>query len=165
MLPEKNSLSWHCLSNQENDYAVYYNIPYCKTPCSFCHYIPNIKLRYSSVPSSYIQMLIKQTRDVLAYAIPYRHAVSCYIGGGTPSLLNPEQLNSLFQVMDEYIKGFDEVCIEIHPSDWNAEYIDLGRITRFSLGIQTFNQQRLGRVIIQVRRMTEAAQYIAPKKL
>ncbi len=142
-IPRVPSPSWDRLQGAENPFAVYVNIPFCTAACSFCHYIRNIQFRHLCVPSEYMTALMVQARNVLALATPRRRAVSCSIGGGTPSLLTPSQLSDLLHSLDDFVDGFDEMSIEIHPADWDAHYLQLGRITRFSLGVQTFNQDRL----------------------
>ena len=77
-----------------------------------------------------------------------RHLTSIYFGGGTPSLLQPEQIEGL---IDHARKLFDcsaveEITLEANPDDLNAEYIAQLRTTsinRISLGIQSFDDRVL----------------------
>ncbi len=131
------------LADEANRIAVYVNVPYCDAACSFCHYIPNISFRHSAVPAEYVSRLADQALAVLGLCTPARPGVSCYLGGGTPSLLSPSQLRFLFAALDEVVTGFDEVCVEIHPATWDDRYLDLGRFNRFSIGVQTFRGEKL----------------------
>lgn len=137
-IPQSNRLA-----EEANRIAVYVNVPYCDAACSFCHYIPNISFRHSAVPREYVSRLSDQALAVLGLCAPARPGVSCYLGGGTPSLLSPFQLKSLFATLDEVVTGFDEVCVEIHPATWDEGYLDLGRFNRYSIGVQTFCEARL----------------------
>ena len=71
-----------------------------------------------------------------------------YLGGGTPSQLTVEQLKQLFQTIDKVygMEQVKEVTIECNPDDVTEEYAaalpQLG-INRVSMGVQTFDNQRL----------------------
>ena len=136
-------INWNCFTEKNDDFAIYINIPFCNTACSFCHYIRNIEFKHNSVPESYLEILVRQIINILSLYKSSRKPISLYIGGGTPSLLSPEQLNTIFLTLDNYIEKFDEICIEIHPSTWNPKYIELSRISRFSIGVQSFDKERL----------------------
>jgi hypothetical protein len=135
---------WNRLTDEANRVAVYVNVPYCDAACSFCHYIPNLSFRHTAVPGMYVEALAEQAVAVLGRCRPARPAVSCYFGGGTPSLLSTAQLAFLFRALDQVVAEFEEVCIEIHPATWNEGYLDLRRFTRFSIGVQSFRAERLG---------------------
>ncbi len=71
-----------------------------------------------------------------------------YIGGGTPSLLSPEQIENLLSCV---IKTFSisssaEITLEANPSDINPEYLDSAKkagINRLNIGVQSFNNDIL----------------------
>ena len=71
-----------------------------------------------------------------------------YIGGGTPSILNPLQIKDLINLFKENyrIDYGAEITMEVDPSSFNEDelygYIKAG-INRFSLGVQSFNNQVL----------------------
>ncbi len=71
-----------------------------------------------------------------------------YFGGGTPSLLTPEQLNKLLTAINEHFSITDnvEVTLEANPEDLTKDHsqaiFDLG-INRLSLGMQTFDDEKL----------------------
>ncbi|MFR2767355.1 MAG: radical SAM protein [Thomasclavelia sp.] len=65
-----------------------------------------------------------------------------YIGGGTPTSLNDEQLKSLMDMIRPYINNDCEVTIETNPE--TLDYYKLGilkngGVTRLSIGVETFN--------------------------
>ena len=74
-----------------------------------------------------------------------------YIGGGTPSLLSPDQLSSITSAICtnfgiSSLKDIREFTIEINPDDASREYFshlkNLG-VNRLSMGIQTFFDEQL----------------------
>lgn len=122
--------------------AIYINIPFCKSPCSYCHYIDNIYFGYNYVPDNYIKILHRQLRDVLA-KIKNSRLKSIYFGGGTPSLLNDIQINDIQKIFNEYDISAEEVSIEIHPKYCNFDYSQNNFFTRYSIGVQSFNTKKL----------------------
>lgn len=70
-----------------------------------------------------------------------------YIGGGTPSLLNETELNTIFSALHHVFKlELDEVTMELNPDDVNSAYLNLLRkigINRVSMGIQSFQPELL----------------------
>lgn len=66
-----------------------------------------------------------------------------YFGGGTPSLLNAEELQKIFGLIEKYydISSLQECTLEANPDDLNAVYVKSLRTTpinRFSIGVQSF---------------------------
>ena len=77
-----------------------------------------------------------------------RQLQSIYFGGGTPSLLEPDELQ---RFIDRAARLFDtsrlkEITVEVNPDDINAEYIAALRrtaVNRISIGIQSFDERLL----------------------
>jgi oxygen-independent coproporphyrinogen III oxidase len=82
----------------------------------------------------------------------YKHAFtqfdSLFIGGGTPTLLNPGQIASLFDALRSHFafSTDSEITVEANPDDVDDAYLEalksLG-VNRLSLGIQSFNDEEL----------------------
>ena len=71
-----------------------------------------------------------------------------YLGGGTPSLLNRDQINRIFETIHTYytIESDAEITLEANPDDLSDEKIEMLRhtpINRFSIGIQSLNDDEL----------------------
>jgi len=71
-----------------------------------------------------------------------------YLGGGTPSLLSEDQLNSLFRIIREnyQIEKDPEITFEANPDDMEPEYLEdllKAGINRLSIGIQSFQEDDL----------------------
>ncbi len=125
---------YNSLANQ--DTAIYINFPFCKLPCTYCHYIQNIEFGYAIIPNSYFNTLMHQLADVLK-CLKNKHLDSVYFGGGTPSLLNDGQIEIIKQIFFDYNVTSDEFSIEIHPGMCNFDYENNTFFTRYSIGVQT----------------------------
>ena len=119
--------------------ALYLNFPFCKLPCTYCHYIENIDFGYSSIPDEYVLMVTTQLNHVLS-CLKGKRLKSIYWGGGTPSLLTDNQIKKISDIFEKYHVTSKEVSIEIHPGMCNFDYANNYFFTRYSLGVQSFDQ-------------------------
>jgi oxygen-independent coproporphyrinogen III oxidase len=126
--------------------GIYLHIPFCKSRCSYCDFATDI-YRSDGVVERYVAALCG---EIAAFKLPEDagHADTIYFGGGTPSLLKPEQLNKILDaVHDQFnIEAGAEVTMEMNPatvtSDTLREYKSLG-VNRASFGVQTFEDRAL----------------------
>jgi oxygen-independent coproporphyrinogen-3 oxidase len=133
-------------SSQDSSLGVYVSVPFCRAKCSFCNFASGV----SSPPAieSYVSKLCSEidsaavTATRLSVNLP-RSVDSLYFGGGTPSLLKPEQLRRIFAALR---RNFDltsdaEITLEAAPSQITDAVLDevqrLG-VNRISLGVQSF---------------------------
>lgn len=74
---------------------------------------------------------------------------SVYIGGGTPSILSPLQIEKLLSCVSGFVSSASEISIEINPDDLTKEKLsayEKSGINRLSLGIQAFGDDVLKKV-------------------
>ena len=132
--------------------SAYVHIPFCHRRCFYCDFsvIPiGDKVKSSNglenkIINDYLCILKKEILSI-------KHKVSLstiYIGGGTPSILNPLQIAELIKIF-EINFGIDsgaEITMEIDPASFDETdlygFIKAG-VNRFSLGAQSFNNQIL----------------------
>lgn len=121
--------------------ALYLNFPFCKIPCSYCHYIDNIEFGYNYIPEEYITLMYAQLEQ---FGRNNRGIFldSIYFGGGTPSLLNDSQIKIIQEIFDKYEISAGEVSMEIHPGACNFDYLSNTFFTRYSFGVQSFDYNR-----------------------
>lgn len=124
----------------QNSNAIYLNFPFCKTPCSFCHYIENINFGYNNIPNNYFQKLCNQLEEILK-EINNTEVKSIYFGGGTPSLLDDKQIFILQELFKKYNVSAPEISIELHPKMCNFDYENNQFFTRYSIGVQTLDAE------------------------
>lgn len=122
--------------------AIYINFPFCKIPCSYCHYIDNISFGYNSIPNDYVDLVIAQLENVFSKNKKI-HLESIYFGGGTPSLLNDYQCRKIESVFKKYNITSNEISIEIYPGMCNFDYIKNTFFTRYSIGVQSFDKNKI----------------------
>ena len=127
--------------------SLYIHIPFCTKKCLYCSFV--VAVGKDNHQESYVEALKK---EALFYGREDIYTV--YIGGGTPSLLTDQRMESLFLLLRQHfnIAPQAEITIEMNPEDVTVEkcknYLEMG-INRFSLGIQTFHEpslKMLGRV-------------------
>ncbi len=134
--------------------SVYLHIPFCTHRCSYCDF--NTYAGLENLISDYVRALCREI-EILGENLPdsYRNKVhTIYFGGGTPSLLSPEQIKAVLTSLKHEF-GFDanlEISLEANPGTLSLAkvqaYKDLG-VNRLSIGFQTANErelQLLGRI-------------------
>ncbi len=125
--------------------SLYIHMPWCSSKCDYCDFYSN---PCSSVPDSYIQAVINQA----TYFAQTAHATlwkTVYIGGGTPSLMTPFQIETLCRgIMKSTGTSFvpDEFTIEMNPQSLTPDKLHAAAnegIDRLSLGIQSLTEEAL----------------------
>ncbi|MBO7264346.1 MAG: radical SAM family heme chaperone HemW [Alistipes sp.] len=124
--------------------TLYFHIPFCKRICTYCDFY---KVGAIELIPRVVEVMHRELDNRASY-IKDRHLTSIYFGGGTPSLLQPKQIEEL---IDHARTLFDcskveEITLEANPDDLNEEYIaqlQQTSINRISLGIQSFDDRVL----------------------
>ena len=122
--------------------AIYINIPFCKLRCSYCHYVSNISFGHNTVPNEYFSILLNDL-EINKHCFANKTIQSLYFGGGTPSLLSDEQLQTIFNLFNRYNTQFAEVSIELHPRYTNFDIFVNNWFNRYSIGIQSLQNETL----------------------
>ena len=126
--------------NSQNK-SVYIHIPFCDTICSYCDFCKFLK--NDEWVNKYFKTLKKEIGN------KYRGEIldTIYIGGGTPSCLNLEQLTKLFNIIKIFNKSdIIEFTFECNIENITEEKLKLlykNGVNRLSIGIQTFNENYL----------------------
>lgn len=124
--------------------GIYVHIPFCESRCVYCGFYSTTLL---DMQSKYVDALISE----LGLRSSYLDADSVdtlYIGGGTPSLLTKHNLERLCTALfDRIANPADyEFTMECNPEDVTddfASFLASLPVNRVSMGVQTFNDQRL----------------------
>jgi oxygen-independent coproporphyrinogen-3 oxidase len=138
-----------------NSLGVYIQVPFCQTKCTYCNFHTGVVSAARFAP--YVDAVcaeIASRREFYADAgveIPEALAGavvdSVYIGGGTPSLLDPAHLRRMIEVIgDSFVTDFREVTLEADPETITAEKAAAWRaagIGRISFGVQSFCDEEL----------------------
>ena len=127
--------------------GIYISVPFCKQKCSYCNFASGVfsKAKYQA----YVDRLCRDVAEIEAIAadqeaeIADREVDSIYLGGGTPTILEPAQLEQLFATVRQNftILADCENTVECAPGSLTREMLDcLLRcgVSRISLGVQSF---------------------------
>ena len=121
--------------------ALYIHIPFCDSKCGYCAF--NSKTNKNHLRTSYMKFL----RDNLASKLQNYKITSVYIGGGTPSIIDCNLYDEVFESFMPYLVVNSEINIEANPNSCTKEWIfhlkNLG-VNRLSLGVQSFYKEKLG---------------------
>jgi len=132
--------------------SAYVHIPFCHRRCFYCDFsvipvgdkVNNFDGLENEIIRDYLNILKKEI-----LSIKHKSSLSTiYIGGGTPSILNPLQIEELIRIFKTNY-GIDngaEITMEIDPASFQESdlygFINAG-VNRFSLGVQSFNNKVL----------------------
>ena len=132
----------------ENGYSLYIGIPFCPTTCLYCSF-PSFNLAlWKDRVDLYLDALEKEMKDASGL-MRGRILDTVYIGGGTPTTLEPVQLERLFSMLEDCfpMEGIQEFTIEAgRPDSITAEKLDVIRahgVTRISVNPQTMKEETL----------------------
>lgn len=135
--------SWHSQSTLEQSgspFGLYLHIPFCRSRCPYCHFVSEIGQDHL------ITQYIKAVTDEL-HARVSGSPKTIYIGGGTPSLIDPGRLNQFLTSLPQ--TDIAEITIEANPESVRTEWLDAARsagCTRISIGVQSFDDDELSRL-------------------
>jgi len=129
--------------------AVYVSVPFCRTKCSFCNFASGVFSR--DLFNRYIAHLEHAIANAPTLAAELGATFdpvldSIYLGGGTPSVLAPDQLDRLFAAIARVFvpSGNTEFTVEVAPGTLSDEVLAAllhARVNRVSLGVQSFVDQ------------------------
>jgi oxygen-independent coproporphyrinogen III oxidase len=124
--------------------GIYIHIPFCKKACHYCdfHFSTSFKHKDQMINSLKHEILIRNRE------LKHEKIESIYFGGGTPSVLNIREINSLIEtVYDNYLVNDSvEITLEANPDDLTDEKIlELfnSKVNRLSIGVQSFFEKDL----------------------
>lgn len=120
--------------------GIYIHIPFCRQACVYCDFHFSVSLHHKEKMVNAILNEIDSRREYLKEDTSID---SIYFGGGTPSLLDSEEINSIIQTIDQFfvINPDVEITLEANPDDLTIEKIKSlrsTRINRLSIGVQSF---------------------------
>lgn len=134
--------------------ALYVHIPFCVRKCDYCDFLS--APASEEAKESYVNLLCEEIESEAVRYPDYR-AATVFFGGGTPTVLKPEQLKRILCKLSEYFFSAQqdvgaEITLECNPGTVTRE--DLGKLreagfNRLSIGLQSAQDEelkRLGRI-------------------
>ena len=134
--------------NYKQGYSLYIGIPFCPTTCLYCSFTSYPVSFYKDKTDTYVDALIKEI-EYVGSRLKDRELNSVYIGGGTPTTLEPYQLDKLITALKD---NFDfstvkEFTVEAgRPDSITSDKLDTLKkhnVSRISINPQTMNQETL----------------------
>jgi oxygen-independent coproporphyrinogen-3 oxidase len=124
--------------------GIYIHIPFCRQACHYCNFHFSTSLRYKN---ELLDSLLKETELQKDY-LENELVETIYFGGGTPSLLEIEDLRLQMEKLKQTFSISDdaEITLEANPDDIIEEKLrgwkEIG-INRLSIGVQSFFEEDL----------------------
>jgi putative oxygen-independent coproporphyrinogen III oxidase len=152
-------------------FAVYVHWPFCAAKCPYCDF--NSHVRHARPDQASYAWAFGQEIAATADRAPGRTVSSIFLGGGTPSLMEPATVGAILDAIAKHwtVTPDAEVTLEANPSSVEAErfrgYRAAG-VNRVSLGVQSLNDAELrflGRLhnVAEARRAIEIARATFPR--
>lgn len=124
--------------------GLYIHIPFCKQACSYCDFYFVTRRQHKQ---DFVNELIKEIHQKKDSRFTEEAVRTIYFGGGTPSLLTPEQVEAILEAIRTVFNvELEEITFEMNPDDITKEYLaglKSAGINRASMGVQTFNPDLL----------------------
>lgn len=137
--------SWLAAVPDATPLSFYVHVPFCDRLCWFCACHTKQVLRYEPI-AAYLEVVQREIETVAGILGGRGHAVAIHLGGGSPSMLRPDDILAIaagfrrqFRISDQL-----EFSVEIDPNDMTADRYDAfaaAGISRASVGVQDFNPQ------------------------
>ena len=132
----------------EGGYSLYIGIPFCPTTCLYCSFTSYPIAGYGRLVDDYVDCVIKEMEYV---SKKYAHKIldSVYIGGGTPTTLEAEQLDRLITALKKHFdfSTVKEFTVEAGRADSitrkKLEVLKKHQVDRISINPQTMKQETL----------------------
>lgn len=119
--------------------SLYLHIPFCATKCSYCAF--NTYVHMDDIIPAFVDSLCHEI-ELVGAASGRARSHTVFFGGGTPSLLLPDQIERILDAID---RGFAleldaEITLEANPNDLTLPYLKMLRaagLNRLSIGMQS----------------------------
>ncbi len=122
--------------------GLYWHVPFCKKACHYCDF------HFETTTRSRQKMVVAMIKECGLRAQETISPInSLYFGGGTPSILSLNDIESMVKKSKELVfSPHAEITIEANPDDLNLEFLlalkEMG-FNRLSIGVQSFNPKNL----------------------
>lgn len=124
--------------------GIYLHIPFCKQKCHYCNFFSLASVKRKD---EFVSVLLKEI-DLQRDYLQGETVSTIYFGGGTPSLLSVETIQTLLEKLSQtfVVSPEAEITLEANPDDLDPAYLASLRqtaINRLSIGIQSFHDPDL----------------------
>lgn len=139
------------LHEEGNDFVLYLSIPFCRVRCKACPYYIDVlpKNDHKGEEDAYIDALLKDIRHWASFPKWNTGRLrAVYLGGGTGSILKTANLKAIVDTVFGSFQAADDCCFTLEGNardfdDEKLDYVANSRISRISLGVQSFQPEIL----------------------
>jgi oxygen-independent coproporphyrinogen-3 oxidase len=127
-------------------FGVYVHWPFCLSKCPYCDF--NSHVRHAAIDEERFARAFSREIETTAARVPGREVASVFLGGGTPSLMQPQTVGAILDAIGQHwhVAPDAEVTLEANPTSVEATrfagYRAAG-VNRVSLGVQALNDASL----------------------
>ena len=122
-------------------YGVYIHIPFCASKCDYCAFATWTDRHH--LTDAYLGALAAEIARAVDDGMPI--ASSVFVGGGTPSMVDPAELVAVLRRIP--VADGAEITVECNPDDVTPELVETyaeGGVNRLSVGVQSMASHVLG---------------------
>ncbi len=121
---------------------AYIHVPFCAQRCAYCDFYTQTNL---GLRARYLEALVQEMHLRRSELSPHQALQHVYIGGGTPSILTPSELEHIIDQLDKCygLGSAEELTIECNPDDLTPDYAKALKsigFNRVSMGVQSFQR-------------------------
>jgi putative oxygen-independent coproporphyrinogen III oxidase len=127
-------------------FGVYVHWPFCLSKCPYCDF--NSHVRHAAIDEARFASAFAREIQMTAARLPGREVTSIFLGGGTPSLMQPQTVGAILDAIGKHwrVAPDVEVTLEANPTSVEAArfagYRAAG-VNRVSLGVQALDDDSL----------------------
>ena len=124
--------------------GIYLHIPFCKQACFYCDFHFSTSLKHkTNMLDALAKEIVLRTHELKGETIQ-----TIYFGGGTPSILNTQEITDLIDLIHTQftVNPNAEITLEANPDDLTSEKLlefSKTKINRLSIGVQSFFEEDL----------------------
>lgn len=132
-------------AHMKRELELYLHIPFCVKKCLYCDFLSAPASK--EIQREYVQALKQEIWENRKLGQDYE-VISIFFGGGTPSILEGEQIGGLLEELKKYfsMRSDAEITVECNPGTLTAEKLDWYQragVNRLSLGLQSAQNTEL----------------------
>jgi putative oxygen-independent coproporphyrinogen III oxidase len=134
------------MAAEQKAFGVYVHWPFCLSKCPYCDF--NSHVRHAPVDEERFVRAFAREIETTAQRVPGREVSSIFLGGGTPSLMQPQTVGAILDAIGKHwrVAGDVEVTLEANPTSVEATRFRSHRtagVNRVSLGVQAMDDASL----------------------
>ena len=137
----------------ESKVSLYVSIPFCPTRCYYCSFPANSLKQFGGLKPTYVAKLLEEVEGVAKLLEEQNKSIeTLYIGGGTPTTLTPDEMDTLIKGLFERfdLSQIKEFTVEAgRPDTINREMLEVlkkNNVDRISINPQTMNDETLQKI-------------------